>query len=641
MKNLTKNSSYYLAALVALATFLAYLPALQDGFVEWDDNVYILDNPFIRVFDLHLVRWAFFGFHAGNWHPLTWLSHAGDYALWGLNPFGHHLTSIVIHAVNTGLVVLIVERLYKVATDQRQSIGRQHVPAGQPALITAGITGLLFGLHPVHVESVAWVAERKDLLSALFFLLSITAYVQAAGRVERGAKELGRGAEYTKLPLTALLPALCFFVLALLSKPMVVSLPVVLLILDWYPLQRIQSLTTLKKAVAEKFPFIALSLASSVVTILAQRSVGAVASFAAVPLSSRMLVAARSLMIYLWKEIVPLDLLPYYPYPAQVSAVSFEYLVPVVLIIGITGVCIALAGKHRVWLSFWCYHVVTLFPVLGIIQVGSQAMADRYTYLPSLGPFVMIGMLSSEIWRKTATVKHWRPVVRLSSTDVALSIMSVMTVLTIKQTGIWNSSFSLWNSVIENEPDIALAYNSRGVAFNRIGRVDAALRDFNRAIALNPTYYEAYYNRGIVFEKSGRLDRALQEYDEAIALNPLYQEAYFNRGMVFEKTGQRDEAIRNFKRVLALDPSNYEASINLGVLYAEAGKTDEALAYLNDAIGTYPAHPEGYFNRGMYYLSAGKNELAAEDFRKACDLGDAGGCEALHNLSGNKASRRQ
>ncbi len=306
-------------------TFIVYLAALQNEFVEWDDSQYVFENLHIRSFDLDFFKWAFFDFYAANWHPLTWISHALDYAVWGLNPMGHHLTNNILHAVNTFLVVLLVVRL--LTSRQAVKLTSSHMssaPADPPeagnsrftihdsrfALIAAGVTGLLFGLHPIHVESVAWVAERKDLLCALFYLLSIMAYVSYRSYTTNKSYIL----------------SLFFFILALLSKPMAVSLPVVLLILDWYPFGRIQSLKTFRDSFVDKIPFIALSIVSSILTVLAQRAEGAVTAIEAIPLSTRMLVASKSLIAYLWKMLMPMHLIPYYPYPNDASLFSLEYL---------------------------------------------------------------------------------------------------------------------------------------------------------------------------------------------------------------------------------------------------------------------------------------------------------------------------
>ena len=439
----------YAAGAVSLITFVVYFSSLQHEFLQWDDILHISENPHIRSLDLAFIRWAFFDFYAGNWHPLTWMSHALDYAVWGLNPLGHHLTNVILHALNTFVVVLLVVKLLEIgntpppinapsvtppppAPPLKIRGGRgSYDPIGEGGvifrgsftdkgvLIAAATTGLLFGLHPLHVESVAWVSERKDLLCALFFMLSIMAYLRYAtlhfpcGIItsQPSAPFLnptrpplnvggGEGGVISRGGKRWYLISLLFFILALLSKPMAVTLPVVLLMLDWYPLGKIQSFKTARTAIVEKFPFMALSIISSILTVLAQQAGGAIKSIEFAPISIRVLVGVKSLIIYLWKMVLPLDLSPFYPYPREASLFSIEYFLAIVLVAGITIASVVIAKRQKLWLSAWGYYVITLLPVLGIVQVGLQSMADRYTYLPSLGPFLVIGIMASWVWAR-------------------------------------------------------------------------------------------------------------------------------------------------------------------------------------------------------------------------------------------------
>src|SRR5512139_1367135 len=255
-----QHLKFLLAVSVSIISFFIYLSALQNQFIHWDDDRYIFENPHIRSLGPAFFKWAFFDFYAGNWHPLTWISHALDYAVWGLSPMGHHLTNNILHAVNTFLVVLLTVRLLEVLKERREAEGAHTFLDDRGISIAGGVTGLLFGLHPLHVESVAWVSERKDLLCALFFLLSIMTYMSYVSDRNNRSYVL----------------SLVFFILALMSKPMAVSLPIVLLILDWYPFERFGSLDTFRKVLIEKIPFIALSFASAVLTVLAQEKGGAI-----------------------------------------------------------------------------------------------------------------------------------------------------------------------------------------------------------------------------------------------------------------------------------------------------------------------------------------------------------------------------
>jgi protein O-mannosyl-transferase len=650
------------AGLTALLTLIIYLAALQNDFVLWDDSLYVFENIHIRLLNSAFFKWAFFDFYGSNWHPLTWISHALDYAVWGLNPLGHHLTNIIFHAVNTFVVVLVMIRLLESRKEQTMSSEAPGFLTERTILIAAGITGLLFGLHPVHVESVAWVAERKDLLCALFSLVSIMQYMAYVRTVVNKAAFQESFARFTNRHY---LFTLVFFILALLSKPMAVTLPVVLLILDWYPFQRIQSFQAFRQAVVEKIPFFALSLFSSVITILAQRAGGSIRSTEVIPLSTRVLVGANSLVAYLWKMLWPLDLVPYYPYPEHLSILSFEYLFAIALVIGITAVCIVLARKQKLWLTVWGIYVVTLLPVLGIVQVGNQSMADRYMYLPSLGPFLALGLTAAWIWAKVNRLQRWRLVTKASVAGVTALVFAALSFLTFTQIGIWKNSIDLWSYVIRKEPEkVPLAYNNRGLAYGnkglfkeaiedldraiilnpsyqlaynnrgtvlgRIGQYDSALRDFNMAIALDPVYYQAYNNRAFTFEKMGQFDKALEDYNTAVTLNPSFQEAFYHLGVLYCKMRLYNEAIQAQNKAIALNPNNAEAYSNRGVMYSLSGQPENALEDYNKAIALNQNFATAYVNRGNLYLKSGRKDLALPDFQRACSLGDSAGCKELY-----------
>jgi tetratricopeptide (TPR) repeat protein len=587
-----KNFRFYLAGSVAFITFIVYLSALRNGFVgAWDDNVYIVENTAVRSFNTAFFRWAFFDFYASNWHPLTWLSHALDYALWGLDPLGHHLTNIVLHAVNAFIVVLLVIRLLEAGKEGTIGYEPTSFLNERAILIAAGATGLLFGLHPLHVESVAWVAERKDLLCALFFLLSVMANANYAGEASNEAINKDRALRFFNKHYLA---ALGLFILALLSKPMAVSLPAVLLVLDWFPFNRIRSGRTLWAACVEKLPFIALSLVSSVLTVLAQRSGGSIASLGSTPLTARVLVAAKSLIAYLGSMMLPLTLAPYYPYPKGVSIFTLEYFFAIVLLVGITTIC-AFIVKQKLWLSAWSWYIITLVPVLGIVQVGGQSMADRYTYLPSLGPFFIAGVGAAWIAEKANSAKRWGILGRLACTLAAISLFFSLSYITIKQTGIWENSFVLWNYAITKGFVSSTAYNNRGLSFDGVGQRDEALADFEKAIRLDPSNYVAYNNMGALYGRAGMPHKAIEAFSRSIAVDPDGADVYYNRGVAYASCGQYDKALEDFSKTIELN--------------------------VNDAAA--------YSDRGKLYLRTGSNALAMEDFKKACGLGNKEACNAL------------
>ncbi len=592
-----KDFRVYLAGSVSVVTFLVYLAALRNDFINWDDGPYVYENPHIRSLNAAFFKWAFFDFYESNWHPLTWVSHAVDYAVWGLNPLGHHLTNIILHAINAFLVVFLVIRLLEAWKERTTRSGPPSFLNERATLIAAGTTGLLFGLHPVHVESVAWVAERKDLLCALFFLLSIIAYTKYASGADKEPVNSNRAPRFFNKHYLA---ALGLFILALLSKPMAVSLPAVLLILDWFPFHRIRSVRTLWAACAEKLPFIALSFFSSIITVLAQKAGGALSPIESIPVSIRLIVAVKALTAYLWKMLLPRDLVPFYSYPKNVSLLSLEYFLPLAIVIAVTAACIMVAKKRGLLLSAWSYYIVTLVPVLGIVQVGGQEMADRYTYLPALGPFLAAGIGAAWVWEKGRALPRLNPVVpRLSLVMAALAI-GFLSYATMKQIRIWENGFVLWNYEIEKAPGVPRAYN----------------------------------NRGLIYEKAGRPDKALEDFGTAIALDPSYAAAYNNRGMVFGKRGQFYEAIGDFETAIALDPSYSQAHNNLGVAYAKTGLFNKAFEQFNKTILLSQDFAMAYYNRGLLYLRTDQAEAAAADFKKSCELGNDDGCGVLRQLIG-------
>jgi tetratricopeptide (TPR) repeat protein len=464
--------------------------------------------------------------------------------------------------------------------------------------------------------------------------------------------------------------SLVFFILALMSKPMAVSLPLVLLILDWYPFGRFGSLKTFRTVFIEKLPFIVMSLASSIVTVFAQRAGNALASMEAAPMQTRVLVGFKALIVYLWKMVLPVNLIPFYPYPKEPSLASLEYLSAMLLVMGITIACIVMAKRQKLSISVWGCYVIMLIPVLGIVQVGQQSMADRYTYLPSLGPFLLMGVIVSWVWDRT--MERGSSTAKLLAVAVSACLIISLAYLTIKQTGIWKSSIVFWSYVIEKETGkVPVAYYNRGIAFDKMGMSDQAIADYDEAIALKRDYYDAYNNRGLTYEKkglfdkaitdletamamkpsspeafnnlgkiyrkTGQFDSAIKNYNRAIALKPSYDEAYFNRAIVYEKTGQFDRAVENYNRAIALNPSYYEAYNNLGVLYGNTGSVDKAIEHFSQAILLNQSQSGPYLNRGILYAKTGRKGRALSDFQRACELDNRAGCSALEAIMRGQA----
>ena len=360
---------------------------------------------------------------------------------------------------------------------------------------------------------------------------------------------------------------------------MAVSLPAVLLILDWYPFGRITSLKTFRASFIEKIPFIALSIASSIVTMLAQKAGGAVVAIEAIPLQTRLLVAAKSLIAYLWKMIWPSNLIPFYPYPEDASLLSIEYLSALALAGAITAVCIVMARKKEILLSVWVYYVVTLIPVLGLVQVGGQSMADRYTYLPSLGPFIIAGLITSGLYEKLTASREGGALVKTGLALAASALLLFMSYTAVRQIGTWKDGITLWNYAIEKEPmKVPRAYNNLGMALMDKGRIDEAVENFKIALRLDPANANAnaFNNLGVAYKSKGLYDKAIEQFQAALRIKPDDPETHNNLGVVYRYTGLIDKAIEEHRIALSLKPAYAEAHFNLGIIYLDKGDKDKA-----------------------------------------------------------------
>ncbi|MBT0666543.1 tetratricopeptide repeat protein [Geobacter pelophilus] len=596
-----------LAAFVAILTFMVYLPTLRNGFVSWDDGHYVYENRHILAINWGFFKWALTNVDIVYWHPLTWISHALDVAIWGLNPLGHHLTNIVFHAVNTFLVVIFTWRLLQTAQHHaRSGCCRDGFFAkeGQAILVAAGVTGVLFGLHPLHVESVAWVAERKDLLYSLFYLLGLLSYmvyVCEYGK-DQGTWEFLRNRGYY-------LTMLCFF-LSLASKPMAVSFPAIIMLLDWYPLRR-DFAAQWRTLLLEKLPFFALGGAISVITVVAQAKVGAMVAMGEIPFGVRVLVAFQSLVIYCWKMMIPVGLLPLYPYPDNVSLLKPEYVGSMLLITGVTLVCVTIAKRQRLWLAVWGSFLLSVFPVIGLLQSGPQPLADRFVYLPSLGPFILVGVAFAIFWGKSSA----ETLARLSLASLAALMAVVMGYMTVVQIAIWKDSMVMWSHVINKVPHrLPFAYHNRGILFFDKGELNLAIADATQAIGLAPEFPDAYHNRGNAYAAKGEYDRALVDYNMAIKLKPADPVIYNSRGLLFAGRGEFNHALADYGKSIALQPDYMEAYNNRGLAYAGMGEFSLAVDDYDRASALNPSDASIHINRGIAFAAMGRSDLAENEY---------------------------
>ncbi|CAG1064608.1 hypothetical protein BAC1_00169 [uncultured bacterium] len=549
------SKRYATAALFlsAVFVFLVYLPSLKGAFVNWDDQLYVFENSAIRSLDLHFLKAAFTEAMVANWHPLTMVSHALDYAFWGLSPAGHHLTNIILHSINTALVFLLCIRLFRAAFPKDRS-----VTGGR--MVGALTAALLFGLHPLHVESVAWISERKDVLSGLFFLLSLVVYLEFARSDSKKALKY--------------LSALLLFTLSILSKPMAVTTPFILLLIDFYPLRRFAA--GYGKPLIEKVPFLAISAISGVLTMWAQGKGGAIAGDEAVPFMSRVGIAAQGIAAYIQKMLWPADLAVIYPLPKAEEVFGPAFFISLALIILVTAYSALKAKKNPVYLAVWAYFIITLLPVIGFIKVGAHFIADRYTYIPSIGPFLLAGIGAGMVFERFS-----------SRRNVILAFLAVIFVLltanTVRQERVWRDSFALWNHQIGLYPEDPQGYNHRGNAFERVNDMESAIADFNTAVRLDPFYSDALYNRGLMNQKRQNYEDALKDYNVVQKLKPELVNVYINRGISYLSIGRPGLALEDFKASVSREPENAHAYMYLGIAYAETGALDLASSNLKKA----------------------------------------------------------
>ncbi|MCL5022520.1 MAG: tetratricopeptide repeat protein, partial [Nitrospirae bacterium] len=432
-----------------------------------------------------------------------------------------------------------------------------------------------------------------------------------------------------------------------------------------YPFQRIRSLKTFRDALIEKLPFIALSIASSILTVFAQKAGDALLSVQSVPLPTRVLVAAQSLIAYFGKMIFPVNLVPFYPYPAHVSLSSFEYLFSVLLVLGITIIPLVFRRKQKLWPAVWSYYAVTLIPVVGIVQVGAQAMADRYTYLPSIGPFLIAGLGAAWLIRRSGRMSGLGRTSKLLSAAAALFLLVSMSALTVRQIGIWKNNIDLWNYVIDREPRTYFAYNNRGTTLYAMGQLDRAIEDYEKAIALYPAYPKGHYNLGLALFEKGLLEQAIGEYEIAVRLEPRNVDAHLNLGIAYAKKGLRDKSIEEYRTVERLSAGSAEPYYQLGSFFSNRGLVAEATELLEiavrikpdfadaqsnlaaalfregrvaDALEHYlvysrlrPDDPAAYLNLGSAYAASGFLDSAIEQFQIAVRLNPAF-ADAHYNL---------
>ncbi len=556
--------------LLALVTLLVYLPVCRCNFLVYDDDDYVTGNQVVQNgLTWAGVEWAFTTAHASNWHPLTWLSHMLDCELFGLNPGAQHLVNVLFHAANVVLLFALLRRLTN-------------------TLWPGAFVAALFAWHPLHVESVAWISERKDVLSTFFGLLTLLAYVRYAQRVTGDKWQVTRtGEQDMSRVMCHVSPfywlALIFFALGLMSKPMLVTLPFVMLLLDFWPLKRVTGdkwqVAGVLRLVLEKWPFFLLTLISCIVTFLAQRHGDAVVSLAKVSLRYRLENAPVAAVRYLLKMIWPADLVVIYPMPDKIPVFAIAAAVAVLIF---PSLAVWLARRRWPYLLVgWLWFLGTLVPVIGLVQVGGAALADRYTYLPSIGLFLAVAFG----FRELAARFQFPPIAVVAA---AVLILGGCLLATEHQLRFWRNSETLFRHALAVTRDNDIAHANLGVALEQEGKPDEALAEYRAAAKLAPGRYQTHNNLGNLLDKIGRPEQALAEYHEAVRLNPELPSLHDGLGSVLAELGRFSEAMNEFTNAAQLDRTYPWPHFEAGKTLLKQGRDAEAMDQFHAALRIAP-----------------------------------------------------
>jgi tetratricopeptide (TPR) repeat protein len=622
-----------------VAILIPYGQVKQFDFIGYDDELYVTQNHHVQAgLTVKGLKWAFTTSHAGSWHPLTWLSHMLDYEIYGLNPMGHHWTNLQLHMANTLLLFFILQLM-------------------TGALWRSAVVAALFALHPLHVESVAWVAERKDVLSTFFGMLFFLAYWR-----------------YVKQPrLIYYLLVIILLSLGLMSKPMLVTFPFVLLLLDFWPLNRFQyradrlsradEETGLKgreifQLIREKIPLFVLVIFFGILTYQVQSREGAVGTFESFSMKARIANAFVSYVKYIAKAIWPIDLAVFYPHPGD-TLPWWQAFGAAIIVASVSFLTIRVSKNYPFVVVGWLWYLGTLVPVIGLVQVGFQAMADRYTYIPLIGIFIIL------VWGGADVLGNWH-FGKMALAGLAVIILSALTVCTYFQLGCWKNRIALFSHALKVTDNNYVAHNNLGVAFFEKGKFDEAIFHYKEILKILPDDAGAFYNLGNAMFSSGNIDQAafyykealrikpedakvhnnlanvlfsqgksdesVFHYTEALRINPENSDAHSNMANVLFVQGKIYKAVSHYNEALRIDPSNKDAHYNFGSLLLKQKKYKEALAHFSETIKIDPGYVKGYNSIGIIMARQGKFKKAGDFFSKALQI-DSNFVEARKNLN--------
>jgi tetratricopeptide (TPR) repeat protein len=595
-----------------VATFCIYTQTQDHEFINFDDDLYITDNWNVQAgLTSESVKWAFTTTYSGDWSPVTWFSHILDYQLHGLHAKGHHLTSLFLHIANTLILFIVLSRM-------------------TGAIWQSAFVAAMFAFHPLNVESVAWAAERKNVLSTLFWLMTLWAYIHYAEKPN--IKRYGL--------------VFLFFTLGLMSKPMLVTLPFVLLLLDYWPLRRLKfkqergsnkisekniaKRSEVLQLVLEKVPLFLLSAVFSIVTYIASKSLGAMDYGENLTFSTRVTNAMVSYLDYLGKMVWPSELSILYPHPGN-TLTAWEGILCGMALVGITIISIRLIRKAPYFAVGWFWYLGTLVPVIGIfVQAGDQAMADRYAYVPLIGIFIIVA------WGLPELMAKWRYKEKVLPISAGIIIFALL-ITTWKQVGHWKNSITIFKHAIsvtdKKYPSFVVAHNQLGIALFSDGKNEEAISHYKMAIKFNPDHAKSHSNFGGALLAEGKIEEAISHYKMAIKLNPDFAAAHFNLGITLVAGGKIEEAIPHYRMAIEINPDFSSAHYNLGKVLSAERKIEEAISHYKMAIEIMPDFAAAHYNLGNALFKKRALKEAISHYKMSIEI-KPGFAEAYSNLGG-------
>ena len=585
-----KKTNIVTALLLATLSLALYWKTLGFDFVNLDDASYIYENPDIREgLTLGGLYTAFFG-EKYLWIPLVWVSFMLDFELWGLDPGGYHLTNALLHSANSVLVFLVLRRM--TATSKR-------------SLWASAFVGAVFAVHPLHVESVAWITERKDVLFAFFWILAMWAYLR-----------------YSERPSPSrYLPVMALFAFSLMSKPMAVTLPLALLLLDLWPLGRLRRVRDATGLIIEKLPLFALSLGATAIAYLSAQKGGAVIGASEVTFMERAMNALISYVTYLKMTLYPANLAVFYPHP-HTGVEPWKAVVSALVLVVITAAALLNARKRPYLIVGWLWFLITLIPAIGIIQSGAQALADRFMYVP------LIGLSIIAAWGVPDLLNGLKDRLRLKASHlyaipgtISAIVLMVLATLTFYQLRHWQNNFTLYGHALEVTQNNYLAHNNLAIALDAAGQRADAIEHYNKAISVNPAFPDPHFNLGVLYAESNRPLEAIKHLRRVLALLPDLPRALFQLGRVYADTGDFGSAVSSYERNITLGGEDALTLNNLGIAYYNLGRTGEAIARFERAVTLEPTLADAHHNLGIAYGEIGEAEKAFASMKKAMELG--------------------